>query len=175
MFWSQILYSSLTHQMWTMGMTRTRMPVSILSTPPPYLCKVSWYCREMWHTVVRVDPEHPKHAQCHATTGRAGARRWAPLGGFLTICAKFFGFVNQLLCQLSLAIIQVKEVVDGGPGASWMSCNRSHGHSCCQCAKKTLPQNLWHYSSIMLWDLLFFRVTLYYDQPEACLCNYHAV
>lgn len=103
------LHVLVTDTLGLMCMTHTRKPVSILSTPLQYLCKVSGYYREMWHTAVRVDPEHLKYARCHARTGRGGARRRA-LRRFPTICAKFFGFVNQLLCQLSLAIIQVKKL-----------------------------------------------------------------
>jgi hypothetical protein len=37
--------------------------VECCPTPPQWLCEVPLYWRELEHTVVHVDPEHPKHAQ----------------------------------------------------------------------------------------------------------------
>ncbi len=50
----------------------------------------------------------------------------------------------------------------------------SGGHSCCQHANCTLPQNVWH-NGIVLCDKTDFRVAFYCAQPKAHLCNNHAV
>lgn len=58
MFWSQILYSRLTHQTWTYVYDAHKKASQYLV----HSSSVSGYYREMWHTAVRVDPEHLKHA-----------------------------------------------------------------------------------------------------------------
>jgi hypothetical protein len=37
--------------------------VECCSTPLKWLCEVAGYWQELEHTVVHIDPEHPKHAQ----------------------------------------------------------------------------------------------------------------
>ena len=47
----------------TSPLHRVDQAVECCPTPLQWLCEVAGYWRELEHTVVHADPEHPKHAQ----------------------------------------------------------------------------------------------------------------
>ena len=44
-------------------MQQDTWPVECWPTPLQWLCEVAGYWRELEHSVVNINPEHPKHAQ----------------------------------------------------------------------------------------------------------------